>query len=240
MRSVTVAGTRFIIALDSGATLAQKDLVGAVLTLNSRGSRYRLRIDATEPDPEDPSSDIQLYSLSIEDPQTGHWRNACRPDAAGRRFGFPLAGIWTADGRHLHSDTEFSITCLAGAEAKCVRLGYKPWAKSRDGTPLWDYHQACTRLLRSDYCGNGHSRTRDGTLVDIYDRIGIQSDDPAAGMSFEAAWGPNGAICVRRPRFTDLTSLARIARQCPALAGRLGPDCADEVKALLYNKSVPH
>lgn len=101
-----MVGTRFNVVLDSGKTLAQPELVGAVLTLNSRGMRYRLRVDAGQPDPEDSSGDVQLYALSIEDPQTGQWQNACLPDPKGRRLGFPLAGIWTTDGRHLPSDSE--------------------------------------------------------------------------------------------------------------------------------------
>lgn len=120
-----------------------------------------------------------------------------------------------------------------------MRLGYKPWKSLPDGTSLWDYHQACTRLLRADYCGNRHSRTRNGTLIDIYDRIGIQADEPARGMSFEAAWGPGGAVCVRRPRLIELTTEEKLSRKCPALSDRIGALCTDRVPALLYDKSFP-
>ena len=41
-------------------------------------------------------------------------------------------------------------------------------------------------MLRVDYCGDGRSRTRDGTAVDIYDRVGVQRSDPVAGVGFEA------------------------------------------------------
>ena len=32
-----------------------------------------------------------------------------------------------------------------------------------------DYHQACIRAAAADYCANGTSFTKDGTLIDIYD-----------------------------------------------------------------------
>jgi len=235
VHSIAVLGTRFVVVLDSGVTLDQQELVGAILTLDSRGRQYRLRIDATRADP----GDIQLYELSAEDGDSGQWHNLCTPDPAGERLAFPLQGIWTSDGRHLPSDTEFSITCTSGAEGKCVRFGYKPWEHLPDGSSLWDYHQACTRLLRADYCGDGHPHTRNGTPVDLYDRFRIQADEPAPGMSFEAAWGPQGAVCVRRPRYTDLAPLATLAQQCPALKGRLGDGCSDHAAALLYDKSFP-
>ena len=55
---------------------------------------------------------------------------------------------------------------------KCVRIGYKPWREVR-GESLWDYHQTCVRAVRADYGGDGTGYTRNGTLVDISDRLGI-------------------------------------------------------------------
>ena len=61
-----------------------------------------------------------------------------------------------------HRDDRFSVTCTSGVIGKCVRAGYKPWKTAADGRPMWDYHQACTRLIRADYCGDGRTHTRDG------------------------------------------------------------------------------
>jgi hypothetical protein len=44
--------------------------------------------------------------------------------------------------------------------------------------------------------------------IDLYDRLGIQEDEPAPGMDFEAAWTPSGASCVRHVRIREETSLA--------------------------------
>jgi hypothetical protein len=59
------------------------------------------------------------------------------------------------------------------------------------------------RLVRADYCGDGIGHTRDGTPIDIFDAIGIQHDEPAPGMTFEAAWRADGAVCVRHTRLPD-------------------------------------
>jgi hypothetical protein len=98
-------------------------------------------------------------------------------------------------------------------------------------------------MVRADYCGDGHSFTRDGTLIDLYDRLGIQKDEPGPGMRFEAGWGKDGATCVARVRIPENVNLDELARRCPArLADRLGASCTeDEARrspaSLLFNKS---
>ncbi len=240
IRSVAVVRTEFRVTLADGRVLAQEDLVGMVLAVSDD---LAVRIDSVERDSGDPEGEIMLYGLSRLDPATGEARNLCRPDPEGRRLGFPLAGVWTADGRHVRSDTQFSLTCTSGTEGKCVRFGYKPWAIGPDGRNLWDLHQACVRMVRADYCGDGQGHTRTGTRIDFYDRLGIQRDEPAPQMSFEAAWALDGAVCVAHPRLPDLITLEEIARSCPGrLAGRTGPACNEggtgkASKAMLFNKS---
>jgi hypothetical protein len=99
-------------------------------------------------------------------------------------------------------------------------------------------HQACVRMIRADYCGDGRPHTRDGTRIDLYDRLGIQRDEPVPGMSFEAAWGPGGALCVRHARLPDVLDLERLAAECPRLAARSGKACSEDEPALLYNRSL--
>jgi len=116
---------------------------------------------------------------------------------ADGRGGIFVSGTWDATGMH-HEDAKgvVSFSCMDGAIAKCASWGYAPWAV---GSEL---HQTCTRLVRADYCGSGISFTKNGTLIDAYDSRGLASpmtDDSTA--VFEAGWGPNGAVCVNRPRF---------------------------------------
>jgi len=178
-----------------------------------------------------------LYSLSEQDAASGEWRDLCEPDPDGRRLGFPLAGGFTGDGRHIEMSGRFLITCTGGAEGKCVRFGYKPWRRGPDGVSLAPYYQTCVRLVRADYCGDGIGHTRNGTPIDLFDTIGIQSDEVAPGMTFEAAWGPDGAVCVRRTRLKAVLDPAALVQQCPHLAGNVGETCDEATPALLFNRS---
>jgi len=278
---VAVDGTAFHVTLPDGSVPAQEQLPGTVLTLgDGSGRRRRIRIDAVQHDPRDPTGEVMLYTLSEPAPATGQWRNACNPDPDGRRLGFPLAGAFTPDGRYVAAPPaapgaappaapgaepaatpgaapgpapvvapvmapgtapgRILITCTGGAEGKCIRFGYKPWRTLADGTSLQQYYQACVRLVRADYGGDGIGHTRDGTPIDLFDRIGVQRDEPGPGMTLEAAFGPDGAVCVAHPRLSDLTSLDALAQRYPRLAGHLGMACDEHAAALLFVRSVGH
>jgi ADYC domain len=233
--SVEIVGTAFHVTLADGHVLTEVELMGVVLSVgDGSGKQRRIRIDAVERDPKDPDGEVMLYALSEQDPESGEWRNACMPDPDGRRLGFPLAGQFTPDGRYQPSPGKLLITCTGGAEGKCVRFGYKPWGHTRDGVSLAPYYQACVRMVRADYCGDGVRHTRNGTPVDIFDRIGIQKDEPAEGMTLEAAWAPEGAVCVRHTRLTDVLSREGLAALCPE---RLEKPCDESTPAFLYDRS---
>ena len=70
-------------------------------------------------------------------------------------------------------------------------------------------------MVRADYCGNGMSHTRDGTPIDVYDRLGIQQPTETSGMVFEAAWTPDGAVFVHRLRWAN--SLTSLQQACPEM-----------------------
>jgi hypothetical protein len=98
-------------------------------------------------------------------------------------------------------------------------------------------------MFRADYCGDGVAATRDGTLIDMYDGLGVQAEEGRRDLRFEAGWGKDGAVCVARPRVPENVTLERLERRCPArLAGRVGPAACTEDKArgggaLILNKS---
>jgi len=234
---VTVEETQFRVTRADGSVLPQTSLPGVVLAIGDGSARQRqLRIDAVEPDPKDPLGEVMLYTFSEHDAESGEWRNACMPDIEGRRMGFPLPGAFTPGMRHVDMPGRFAITCTGGAEGKCIRFGYKPWRSAPDGSSLAPYYQTCVRLVRADYQGDGVGNTRNGTPIDIFDRIGIQDDEPAPGMSLEAAWGPDGAVCVRHTRLQDVLSTVALAQRAPAL---VSDACDESVPALLYNRSFP-
>ncbi len=233
--SLTVKGTEFRVQLSGGRELRSAELVGAVLSWRDGGHLHRIRIDAVEPDPR--HADVMLHSLSIRDESTSQWQPLCLPDATGRRIGFPLA----LDQSGEKSGERFTLTCTAGAEAKCVRMGYGPWKALPDGRPMADTFHACIRLVRADYCGDGQASTQDGTVIDVYDAFGIQEPDTDAALPFEAAWSRDGAVCVARTRVPAIKTLVQVVQQCPRLAA-MTPECTEagmrsRGDVLLFNRS---
>jgi hypothetical protein len=178
---------------------------------------------------------VFLYRASVHEPG-GSSHDLCLPDAAGRRVGFPIP-----DGKGW-----FSFSCTSGVEAKCVLMGYRPWEQHPSGASMRDLHKACIHLMRADYGGDDQPATRDGTSIDVEDRFGIQTFDHVEGMSFEAAWGPDGALCVARPRIAGNVTLEALAKRYPRLAQALGPEActrermAGDAGVLLFNRSHPN
>ncbi len=110
-------------------------------------------------------------------------------------LGVFVAGSWNDAGDHIDDANLLTFACDDGVIAKCVSWGYAPWSVGAD------VHQACTRLARADYCGDGTPWTLDGTIIDVYDALGVQEMVPDPELHFEAAWGPDGAVCVAQTRY---------------------------------------
>jgi hypothetical protein len=239
--SVAVEGTEFKVTMGNGAVLRSADLVGAVLTVAIGGQAMRLRVDAVERDPDATKGDVWLHTLSAQSAD-GSWQNLCQPGPDGRRQGFPLAGrTRQPDGMFEPAEPGvFELTCTSGAQGKCVRFGYPPWQSEATRA----HYNACIRMLRADYCGDGTPHTKDGTQIVIYDKLGIQKDEPLPEGEFEAASGPAGAICVRRVRVPDIFSLDALRKSCPRLSPEdIGEGCTEArmmqtPTALLLNKSA--
>jgi ADYC domain-containing protein len=237
--SIEVVGTTLRVRLPDGSVRAGRELVGGIVQVALGGVSLRVRIAGVEQDQRDREGEVVLYDFRVVAPD-GREEPLCNPDPDGRRLGMPLAGRSDAAGILTPAGPgQFELVCTAGPQGKCLRFGYAPWRKAPDGRPLIDWFNSCVRMLRGDYCGDGRHFTRDGTWIDLYDRIGIQKSDEDPSLSFEAAWGPRGAICVARTRLPDLIDLDGLARACPRLAGRLGPAaCADgEQDGLVMNRS---
>ncbi len=208
------------------------------LKVTIAGHDIGLRIDNVESDPV--ASGILLHEFSVRQPDGG-WKNLCRKDSAGRSAGFPLAGKSRSNGTLDTSDPSvFELACTSGAQAKCVRYGYLPWAAASDSAPLLSAFNACVLMLRADYAGDNTPATRDGTKIDIGDRWNIQTLD-AYGGRFEAGWDAAGAVCVHHPRISENMTLEKLEAGIPRLKGRTGPACTPELAkqlgALIFNRS---
>lgn len=197
------------------APLAPGELVGAVLRgAASDGLPVDVAICAAEPAAEDP--DMMWYRLEVWNEKTGAWENPCVATAkkpAPRAMA--VQGVWDAQGGRRDTQGRFSFACEEGAIAKCIAVGYRPW-QTKGEQSLADYHQACTRAIRADYCGNGRSHTAPGTPIDIYDPARVLEPDgrPVAGKAptFEACWGTDGAYCIAHTR--DGQGLNSIREEC--------------------------
>jgi hypothetical protein len=228
LESIDVEGTQFVARLGDGRVLRSAELVGATLTIAAHGGALRLRIDAVEPDPTVPSGEVLLHTLSYQT-SDGEWRNLCDAGPDGRRQGFPLKGRARADATLEPAEAGvFELTCTGGAQGKCVRFGYAPWGKTKNGADMLPFYNACVRLVRADYSGDGRGTTRNGQRIDIYDDIGVQqkADDPKD--VFEAGFTPAGAVCVNHARVAENVDLAALEKSAPRLAGRVGELCTEE------------
>jgi ADYC domain len=100
----------------------------------------------------------------------------------------------------------------------CIRWGYGPTTNVIDQRRF----NACVRMARADYLGNGKSATRRGIHIQPYTGIGPDLPECSAnaaccGGCFEALWDENGASCIDHQRVEDvlmrLVSFAGYTRQ---------------------------
>lgn len=213
-----------------GSPLPAAALVGMELTLVDSSERsVRLRIDAEA----EPVGAHAAYEVSRLDDASGRWVPHCEPDPEGLRVALALAGRWrdAGAGPFVEDPRDFTLACTSGTNGKCARMGYAPAAHTADGESLTPYFEACVRMLRADYCGDGRPHTEPGVPLELRDRGGRHGHAHALRMGFEAVWGRDGAICVRRPRDRARVSLGQLAARCPRLTDAVGERCREDALA---------
>lgn len=226
--NLRLAGARLVRA---GRGEAPLDLAGATFAATlSDGSPVALRVDAVSPGA---TPDVLRYAVSWALAGSDAFAPLCGTDDGAPALAIPLRGTWDESsgtptgGAHVDDPSVFTFACEGHALAKCVELGYAPWRRAVECRPqggchlltLAPLHQACTRLLRADYCGDGTATTREGTVVDAWDALSVQRDE-APSWTFEAEWGASGAACVAATRWATFgeaqTSVqGYIAEHCP-------------------------
>jgi ADYC domain/Pentapeptide repeats (8 copies) len=213
LNGVSLNGSELTGAATDGTTLSGDGFIGAELQgLLAGGGTTPVFIDDARN-----TAGIWLYRVSFID-GTGARVPFCGVDVSGVPVeAIGLEGRWdyregvSGGGSHIDDPGAFTFACRNAALGKCVELGYKPWA-SVGGVSLKNHHQACTRMLRADYCGNGTSYTLDGTPINLYDDLGIQAD--AEDWPFEAEWGPAGARAVSKASHTRLKLTTKKVPAC--------------------------
>jgi hypothetical protein len=196
-------------------SLSPEGLVGAMLQgTASDGQPVEVALCGAEPAAGEPA--MVRYRIEVWNAASASWENPC---IATGRVPAPRAlavqGVWDETGARHDEPGKFTFACENGAIAKCIDWGYKPWAV-KGGRALKDLHQACTRMARADYCGNGRSHTREGNPIDMYDAFKVitRTTETSEGWvlaraSFEAAWTPEGAHPRRASRRNDSGGVSR-------------------------------
>lgn len=202
LNGVSLNGSQLTGVNSNGQTISGTSWVGAQMTGTlSDGSSLTLRIDSAAA-LASPNTDVWAYGVkyALAD---GSWSPLCGTSGGAPVLAIPLAGTWNCQsgvsggGSWTGSSSGFTFGCRGTALGKCVELGYKPW-KTVSGVLLRDHHQACTRMIRADYCGDGTPWTQNGTQINVYDALKIQTD--AKTWPLDAKWNTAGALCINNAR----------------------------------------
>lgn len=172
------------------------------------------------------STDPEIYFNDVRfETSESVWEHLCRDGANNPTEAIALDFAWDdATGSRLDYADAFTWACRGAALAKAVEWGYAPW-RSVGGVSLRNAHQATTRAVRADYCGNGVTHTINGNPIDVSDKWGIQ--EPATAWPVEAKWGPDGAVCLNTPR-RSAWSREDVIAECVAAGKGVLPYCTDD------------
>ena len=156
-----------------------------------------------------PPPKVSLYALNGRPDDSGGFKFQ-NPAADSKEVTFACA----AANPHSASDAEWHAL---GAIGKCLlwpKMPPIPPATSSPSVPPTEFPPAtssandrfltCLRTVRADYCGQGVTYTKDGTLVDIYDKAHLGSHQSQPAFVLEANWNQHGAICLIHPRYLSL------------------------------------
>ncbi|PCC72590.1 hypothetical protein SAMN02745121_01702 [Nannocystis exedens] len=187
--------------------------VGQVIDGEEVYEDYVLRIDDINKSPG--QDDVYLYDVVHRAKGSNQWKPLCQDGQGGLVPAIPVANYWNLEtGDRVDDPNVFVWACTNAVIAKCVLWGYRPWAttkrckdwekgKNCKTISLADHHQACTRMARADYCGNGEPWTVNGTAIDIWDHLSPQVEARATNWFIEAEWNPDGAYCLRDIRHQE-------------------------------------
>jgi hypothetical protein len=201
LNGVALEGSEFSAETNEEGPVSGTGLIGAQLTL-TQASPFKIFVLTMEDiyPVSTPGGDVLAYDISVHDVFAQVTESLCSLNDEPVPM-IPLNNHWDAVTGDRIDATPGAVTfaCHGGALAKCVEWGYLPWA-TRDDVSLAEHHQACTRMVRADYCGDGTPHTFNGTPIDIFDGLNPQIQESATlsltNWGIEAEWGPEGVVCV--------------------------------------------
>jgi hypothetical protein len=154
-----------------------------ILTGTSRDGTVTVKISRTL------STSPPVYEVLYQ--SGGSWLNLCQADTGPGAV--PVRGSWTVQGHRQLAAGTFTFACEKTAAFKCKRAPFSYPDTS-------DHYQACTRMIRADYCGDGTWHTTDGERIDVADGTAGFSTRIDTEWEFEAAWNVDGAVCLGTAR----------------------------------------
>lgn len=241
LKDKTLPGLR----LERGHLVAASDVpsLEGVVFQGKDGNGRPVEVALCRAEPNEKDSSQVWYQIEVWKPENNKWKDPCvATDPVSPPRALAVPGQWDARGARQEVAGTFTFACEAGAIAKCVEWGYKPWAK-KNGKSLTELHQACTRMARADYCGNGSSHTQDGESIDVYDGLKVlersTESTPIWDMqrgSFEAAWSTEGATCLSHTR--DGQAVEAVIAECPDLFQKVDKDLGGGDRCTVVRKGV--
>ena len=250
LNGITLGGNAALTAqrTDSRATVTGKDFIGVNASVSlSNGTSAVLRVDDVA---YNTTAGMYVYTVSIQ--TDSGWAPICGTANGAPVPAVPVPGSWDmVTGAHVNSNA-FTIGCVNAAIGKCVLWGYRPWDSKTEcngsscrSQSLVNWQQACTRMVRADYCGDGVSHTRNGTTINVWDALGIQTEADT-DWELEAEWAIDGAHCINHTRWstadpntTDgLTDLAYVTKTCPSRLASSGKDKCGQDSDFLTKKGL--
>jgi hypothetical protein len=236
--TLTALDGQFYLDLGDGRVMTSHDLVGSVLmVVNETSKPLQVKIAGVMQHPQ--MTGLLLHDFQVKTAD-GIWVPLCQPDALGLRMGFPIAGGWDENNRFIADPNLLFVTCTSGSQGKCVIFGYDPWKQGPKGESLIPLYEACQMMVRAAYCDN-RATTTDGTAIDYYDALGIESPEAVSDESFafEAGWTAQGAVCVAHPRHPEVIGKEALLSSCPKLSDleNCTEATAAQAGAILFNRS---
>lgn len=113
-----------------------------------------------------------------------------------------VLGVWdpVTASNDMSDAQAITLGCRNAALVKCVEWAYR----FQTGPMAW-VHEACTRMVRADYNGDGTSYTKNGTRIYVGDSLPLVMQQSHPGwLVKEAEWGQQGASCINRSALRQL------------------------------------
>jgi hypothetical protein len=92
--------------------------------------------------------------------------------------------------------TWFNVACFKSVASKMLFNRHAEAGLKEGYKATTDQKQALLKMMTADFCGKGKSFTKTGTPLAWTNSLGWQKLNLIEPVSYEAVWGPDGAICL--------------------------------------------